>query len=140
MKRRFVASVLFVLLLLVSVSAMAAWVSYPGRTLPKVYDAIVPNVYLQTTGVKVSSTQSGRHNLLTVVTSSNTQAVRMWRSDGTSVTGTLWHSAGGLYNMGIGSTTMITGATYIVRARGNTDNTGAVVVTGRVDADGGDPI
>lgn len=140
MKRRFIAGVLFTILLFSSLSAMAAWVSYPGRTLPKIYVPTDPNVYLQTTGTKISSTQSGRHNLQSVVTSSNSQAVRMWRSDGVSVTGVLWHSAGGTYNMGVGSSAMLTGYTYVVRARGNTDNTSSVVVTGRVDADGGAPI
>ena len=42
--------------------------------------------------------------------------------------------------MGVNSSTMLTGYTYVVRGRGNTDNTSSVVVTGRVDANGGAPI
>jgi hypothetical protein len=64
----------------------------------------------------------------------------MWRADGTSVTGELWHKAGKTYSMGVGSTTMIKGKTYTVKARGNTDNAGQVTVSGKIDADGGDPI
>ena len=42
--------------------------------------------------------------------------------------------------MGVGSTTMIKGKAYTVKARGNTDNAGQVTVSGKIDADGGDPI
>ena len=125
--------------------ASASWVSYSGKSLPKISSAITPNVTLGTTNSKSSSTQSGRHKLETCKDSSgntvtNTQCVRMWRADGTSVTGELWHKAGKTYSMGVGSTTMIKGKTYTVKARGNTDNAGQVTVSGKIDADGGDPI
>ena len=125
--------------------ASASWVSYSGKSLPKISSAITPNVTLGTTNSKSSSTQSGRHKRETCKDSSghtitNTQCVRMWRADGTSVTGELWHKAGKTYSMGVGSTTMIKGKTYTVKARGNTDNAGQVTVSGKIDADGGDPI
>lgn len=119
--------------------------SYSEKKLPQITSAVTPNVELGSTNTKTNSVQSGRHNLSTCVDSSgnsvsNTQCVRMWRSDGTSVTGNLWHKAGGTYSMGVGSTTMVTGKTYKVKARGNTDNTSAVTLSGRIDADGGDDI
>ena len=64
----------------------------------------------------------------------------MWRADGTSVTGELWPKAGKTYSIGVGSTTMIKGKAYTVKARGNTDNAGQVTVSGKNHADAGDPI
>ena len=125
--------------------ACASWVSYSGKKLAKVTTDITPNVLLGTTATKTSSTQSGRHYLETCKSSNgdtvnNTQCVRMWRSDGTSVTGKLWHKVGRTYSMGVGSTTMLKGKTYIVKARGNTENAGQVTISGEIDADGGDAI
>lgn len=138
MNRKIVAICLVILMVLSSITALAEYVSYTGKTLPKVTTAIEPNVYLGATNNKTSSTESGRHEVTSIATSSNTQAVKMWRADGASVTGVLWHKVG-TYDMGVGSSTMNTGTWYYARARGNTDNTGAVVITGQLDADGGRP-
>lgn len=88
---------------------------------------------------KTSSTESGRHKVEYIKTSSHTQAVKMWRSDGSSVTGVCWHKVG-TYDMGVGSTRMLVGYTYYAKARGNTDNGGAVKISGKLNADGGRPI
>ena len=60
--------------------ASASWVSYSGKSLPKISSAITPNVTLGTTDSKSSSTQSGRHKLETCKDSSGNTAyvARRW--------------------------------------------------------------
>lgn len=140
MKKR-IAFVVVLVLLLSTIGALASYKNYSGISLPKVTTAIDPNIFVAS-DAKNTNGESARNNLQTVVTSSNTQAFRLWRGPGksVSVTGVRWHKAPGTYFLGIGSTTLKAGYTYNLYARGNTDNTSAVTISGAFDADGGDPI
>lgn len=115
---------------------------YSNKYLKKLNNSIEPNVLLGETGTKNNANKSVKHEVDSVVdaggnTVSINQAVKMWRSDGTQITKVLWHHTANTYSMGVGSSKLLTGYSYKVKARGNTDNPSAVYMSGSIDPDGG---
>ena len=130
------------LAVLVSIMCSSAFAAYQpdyNKKLPKnTTIGAEATTSVSTTGIKKNKNQSARHSFKTC-SKSYSQFFRMKRSDknNTSVTSTLEHKPGKVYNMGVGSTTLIVDYTYNLYGRGNTDNGGEVTITGAVDADGG---
>lgn len=117
-------------------------VEYSNKYLKKLKDGIEPNVLLGETGTKNNAKKSVKHEVDSVVDAGGStvkinQAVKMWRSDGTEITRVLWHHNNNSYSMGVGSANLLTGYSYKVKARGNTDNPSAVYMSGSIDPDGG---
>ncbi len=125
--------------------------SYKDKKLPKLTDAEIranpdkeePNIKLITSSVKQNKRTNNpfKAKIKTCVNANNNKAikesqrVRLWRDDGESVTAPLWHKIGSPYELGYGSSTMLPGYSYILKARPNTNNGCDVKISGWVCVD-----
>lgn len=143
MKKIISAVLACVLIVLAAACAVGEKVYYDEVKLPKLTKAKEPNVVVATSGAKQTKNKMLRHRMDSCVDASDnpisaTQAVRLWRQDGQSVTRVLWHHSNNSYDMGKGSSTLIKDKQYKLKARGNTDNGCTVYISGWIDPDGGE--